>query len=353
MNKAPFDILAMMSDPAVALRGSRIAYANSAARELFGADCTGKNASALLGPTVTEAQSAAFVTELTVHALPFSARVSVIDGERVIILKRKELTPPLINDAFLCSARDNLMTISCALDLMRDKAEQKGLTGFIPDIAAMTRSSFRLSRLISNVDLARKLIDGSLCIQACPTDLSQVLGAVIDTVGKMFTGTEFTLLCPEHCSMIADRELIDRMLLNLLSNCITHAKGCTRVTVRVTDTPENVFISVSDNGCGIAPDDLAGIFSCYDRRFQLRSLNSGAGLGLTIVSGIARVHGGTVMLESRQDAGTAVSISLNKKRRPAYSIFEGAEVYRPGMKSVLEELSDCLPCECYTAAYMD
>ena len=85
----------------------------------------------------------------------------------------------------------------------------------------------------------------------------------------------------------------------------------------------------------------------------MESMLSGAGLGLTVARSAAHLHGGTLLLESRQGKGTTVRVSLSRHsevlglRSPGESMEEG------NMKAVLIGLADCLPDECYTERYMD
>ena len=79
---------------------------------------------------------------------------------------------------------------------------------------------------------------------------------------------------------------------------------------------------------------------------------SGAGLGLTVVRSAACLHGGTLLLESRQGKGTTVRVSLS--RHISSSVLKSpGEDLEPGIKTVLTGLADCLPDECYTERYMD
>jgi cell cycle sensor histidine kinase DivJ len=101
------------------------------------------------------------------------------------------------------------------------------------------------------------------------------------------------------------------MLLNVISNAIKFTKegGFVRVTARAIRG--NVELVVTDNGIGISAEDLPKLGNpfvqannSYDRSYE------GAGLGLSVVKGLARLHGGRFELESTLGQGTTAIIVL-------------------------------------------
>ena len=109
----------------------------------------------------------------------------------------------------------------------------------------------------------------------------------------------------------ADKRACKQMLINLISNAIkfTDPGGWVRVSAgRVDGTVE---FSVADNGIGIAEADLSKLGNpfvqannSYDRSYD------GAGLGLSVVKGLARLHGGRLELKSSLGEGTVATIVL-------------------------------------------
>jgi cell cycle sensor histidine kinase DivJ len=109
----------------------------------------------------------------------------------------------------------------------------------------------------------------------------------------------------------ADKRACKQMLLNVISNAIkfTDPGGWVRVSARVEG--ESVELVVADNGIGIAEADLPKLGSpfvqannSYDRSYD------GAGLGLSVVKGLARLHGGQLELASTLGQGTTATILL-------------------------------------------
>ncbi len=94
-----------------------------------------------------------------------------------------------------------------------------------------------------------------------------------------------------------DRNLLGSALASLIDNAIKYAGAGSRVEVRAYSDPSQVFLEVRDNGKGIPPAELSKVTQRFYRVDQSRSL-PGNGLGLSIVSAIATLHGGKLMLES-------------------------------------------------------
>ena len=111
--------------------------------------------------------------------------------------------------------------------------------------------------------------------------------------------------------LLADKRACKQILLNLLANAVkfTEEGGCVEVSARRLDS--NIEIVVADNGIGISEQDIPKLGnpfvqaeSSYDRSYE------GAGLGLSVVKGLVRLHGGTLDIESVLGEGTKVSIVL-------------------------------------------
>jgi cell cycle sensor histidine kinase DivJ len=124
--------------------------------------------------------------------------------------------------------------------------------------------------------------------------------------------TEFSPGLPE---LLADKRACKQMLLNVISNAIkfTDAGGWVRISARVEH--DRVELVVADNGIGIAEHDLPKLgnpFVQADNSYN-RSYD-GAGLGLSVVKGLARLHGGRLEIASKLGHGTIATIVLPLER---------------------------------------
>lgn len=112
----------------------------------------------------------------------------------------------------------------------------------------------------------------------------------------------------------ADKKWIRQVLVNLLDNSIKYGsekEGKTRVSF--FDMDENMLIEITDNGSGIAPEEIPRVFERFFRTQSARNKDkSGTGLGLAIVKHIIEAHDQTVNVRSRIGVGTTFAFTLKK-----------------------------------------
>jgi cell cycle sensor histidine kinase DivJ len=109
----------------------------------------------------------------------------------------------------------------------------------------------------------------------------------------------------------ADKRAFSQILINLISNAVKFTPRGGYVTIGASCAGSNLVVTVEDTGVGIEQRDLARLgeaffqtSSCHDRR------HDGAGLGLSIVKGLVKLHDGEVDIRSRVGEGTRVTVRL-------------------------------------------
>mgnify|MGYP003575945991 CR=1 FL=1 len=108
-----------------------------------------------------------------------------------------------------------------------------------------------------------------------------------------------------------DRERMDQVLTNLVSNAGKYSKTGTRVTLKTSVCERgNLTVSVTDEGIGMSEDGIAKIFQKFHRDKQVVKGYSGLGMGLYIASEIVTGHGGKIWVESTQDVGSTFFFTL-------------------------------------------
>jgi len=108
----------------------------------------------------------------------------------------------------------------------------------------------------------------------------------------------------------ADSNQIKQVLLNLLENAAAYSDEGTKITVRARRTDGEVEASVSDQGVGIAPEELEKVFNKFYRGAQRRRRPGGTGLGLAICQSIIAAHGGRIWAESELGHGSTFYFTL-------------------------------------------
>ena len=120
--------------------------------------------------------------------------------------------------------------------------------------------------------------------------------------------TRIGLSLPE---LVADRRAFNQILINLVSNAIKFTPRDGRITVSAHCDDRKLTVVVEDTGVGIGEDDLPRLGEAF---FQARASydrrHDGSGLGLSIVKGLVRLHGGEFSITSRLGQGTQVTVRL-------------------------------------------
>ncbi len=112
---------------------------------------------------------------------------------------------------------------------------------------------------------------------------------------------------------IGDRDKIQQVFINLLSNSIKYGKEGGETIIRFCNMDNNMLIEVSDNGIGIEEDSLDRLFERFYRVDKNRSREiGGTGLGLAIVKHILEGHNQTINVRSTKDIGSTFSFILEK-----------------------------------------
>ncbi|WP_081827710.1 sensor histidine kinase [Kozakia baliensis] len=121
---------------------------------------------------------------------------------------------------------------------------------------------------------------------------------------------------PPRLMFYGDSRLIQQGVANLIDNAIKFSPPDTTITLRASLSGDLVRISVTDQGAGMAQEDLARASERFFRADQARN-TPGAGLGLSLVQAVAQLHGGTFSLEPLQRGLRAViSLPSNSNEKP-------------------------------------
>jgi PAS domain S-box-containing protein len=121
----------------------------------------------------------------------------------------------------------------------------------------------------------------------------------------------------DHLSVYADADMLKTILLNLISNAIKFTNSGGKITINAEEKPENVMISVSDNGIGIPPDDLIKLFNISEVLTTKGTAGeAGTGLGLLLCKEFVEKHGGIIWVESEAGKGCDFKFTLPIFTRP-------------------------------------
>ncbi len=171
----------------------------------------------------------------------------------------------------------------------------------------------RISRLIRTLLFLARADTAADALQREPIGLDEEL-AKVGTFYEAVAGEGGVQLRIAGASGLhadLDRTLLQQAIGNLISNSVAHTPAGGSVELAASETGQDVVITVTDTGCGIAPEHLPHVFERFYRVEQCRTgSQQNAGLGLAVVKSIVSRHGGRVEIESKVGEGTRVRLIL-------------------------------------------
>ena len=185
------------------------------------------------------------------------------------------------------------------------------------------------SELPSEDMLGKDMLDIEAACNRCKNIISNLLDFSRDTSGdqkapvslqKIVEGTLPLLnICIKNHELIVENSEVplyvwgnvgqlQQVLFNFITNAVDATPKGGRIVVSVSRMEDNKCrISVSDNGCGIPKDVLSKVFEAF---FTTKDKGKGTGLGLFVSYGIISDHGGTILVDSKENCGTTFTVVL-------------------------------------------
>lgn len=170
-----------------------------------------------------------------------------------------------------------------------------------------------LIRMVENLLTITRMDQGKGAkVVKTPEAVEEVLEATAAKFRKQFPEWKVSLQVPEEFLMIPmDAVLVEQVLMNLMENAVDHGEGADQIWVSVEQCGRDGVFCVRDNGCGIDPAALPGIFEgkvsgAGSRGDSKRNM----GIGLSVCYTIIKAHGGTMQAENVKSGGAAFRFTL-------------------------------------------
>lgn len=198
------------------------------------------------------------------------------------------------------------------VESLMDNEKIKG-TRLVDEVKLIYNNSNRLLRLINQLLDFRKVEDRKFSLRVSPTDICQFSREIMNNFTGEATrrGIDFTLGCAaDGQELFIDRNLMDKVYFNLLSNAFKFTPDNGRIGIIISDAGEIINLHFKDSGIGIPEEEAPMVFRPFFRASN-NSKNS-SGIGLHLSKEFVELHKGTIEVAS--SGGTEFIIKLRKGR---------------------------------------
>jgi PAS domain S-box-containing protein len=207
--------------------------------------------------------------------------------------------------------RTPLATILSSAELLEHYADGLSAEDKLKMLHGIQGAVKRMIGTIEDVLVIGKAEAGALQFEPKPVDLGELCHAVVEEL-RGGVASQYVIRFErrfEHGSLNLDEKLLRHILTNLLSNAVKYSPPGSVVSLLLAERDGEAVIEVGDQGIGIPLEDQARMFESFHRASNVGN-RQGTGLGMVIVKKAVELHGGTISVDSKIDAGTRISVRL-------------------------------------------
>ena len=182
---------------------------------------------------------------------------------------------------------------------------------YASDLRLIQKNANRLLRVINQILDFRKVEGKQEKLAVREIDLVPFVGEIKSYFDSMASVRAISYTCTssiKQCTLWIDPDLLEKVLVNLLSNAFKFTPEGGSVRIELTEEGDRVFIRVIDTGSGIQPGNLPHLFD----RFYTEDRSMGTGIGLHLVKEYIHMHGGEIRVESEPGQRTTFTVCLRK-----------------------------------------
>ncbi len=217
-------------------------------------------------------------------------------------------------------------------------------------LAVLTQNFYRLLRLARHLELAER-VGKEQSAQTCKggLDLAAICREVSYSAAELAKRADVNFVYEVPGGVIpstGNEELLEIMLLELISNALKAAGAGGEAGLRLTTNGNRVLITVWDNGPGMSQAELTAVMDGSSPE-SLPKPGTGLRLGLPIARYAAAAHSGAVLLESREGKGLCCTISLPQRKPAKGKMGTPSKKMEQGESSLMTFLSDALPWQVF------
>ena len=353
-------VLDPVHQPIVAINGNMVIYANPAAKSTFGVDVLEKKIDQILSPELLESESDSLVCAGTVCGRKAKTFITKQNDIKICYIELDEDAP---EDGAIVLTRQMLSYLRSCVSGMKIAADRyftKQEESTVPDkklVSILYHYYYRLARSIIQLDNADKFERGEAAFSPQSFDLVSACRELVNALDTLTSDQKIKLSFNSEGERIlatVDPELFELMMLNLLSNCVKSVGKNRSISLSLSKANNKIVISIDDNGGGIPAERLSSVFSLPDQAGSALRLEEGLGLGLYISQAVTRLHGGTILMESREGEGSKVRVLLPVCEETGRTFNTPESAYKTrGASTILMGFADVISSDFYGTLFED
>ncbi|MBP3684535.1 MAG: ATP-binding protein [Oscillospiraceae bacterium] len=343
LSKEIHGMLDLMMRPGFCVENHKIIYTNQAAQSLLlypGADVQ----SLLLTGQEEYAhfQEGCLYLQLNIVPGGCGASVFAMDGQHIFLLDQESDDDALRALALAAQQlREPLTGMQLSLQQLSGQGQDR------EQLARLNRAIHQMLRIIGNMSDAGRCADTA---RLELRDIPKIFDNIFEQAMQRSAQAGMSLQWENHADSVSglvDETLLERAVLNILSNSIKFSPSGSTIQAQLTRHDRTLKLSITDGSSGIAEGLRQTLFRRYLRQPGIEDGRFGLGLGMVLIRSAAERHGGTVLID--QPTGTRVTMTLTIRqdtstlRSPILRVDYAGE-----QDHGLVELSDCLPLDAYT-----
>lgn len=231
-----------------------------------------------------------------------------------------------------------------SLGMYLDNYDSENIVKCKEYLKTMNQNCFRMIRLVNNLLDVTSFDSGFMKLNKKNHDIVSVVEGVAQSVADYIKNKNIELIFDtnvEEKIIAFDDDMVERIILNLLSNAFKYTHSGEKIKVNLEDRGSSIIISVKDEGEGISKENLKIIFERFGQ--VNRSLSreyEGSGIGLYLVKSFVEMHNGKITVNSVEGKGTEFIIVLPVEVVKEEGDYKKAILFKTNIERVNIEFSD-------------
>lgn len=183
-------------------------------------------------------------------------------------------------------------------------------------IDVVLAESDRLTGLVEDLLDFSRMQSGRLSVNTAPINLVPIIREATDMYAELAKKNkiELSLICPENMgNVLGDTSRLKQVFINIIDNAVKYSNEGGHVLVEAHEQEGCIYTSISDTGVGIPEKDIDRV---KEKFFKSNTTVRGSGIGLAVADEIVKLHNGLLLIDSKENVGTTVTIVLPVMEQP-------------------------------------